>query len=212
MRTQIHNQTAADPALARLGLTAEALLTAVKRGYLARTNCTPNHPPLYAPIVAWGETVRVLREQLAPLGWQRQDDRNYARTLHPSGRTAIAVATGNEATGLANEVPMTKSAKGPITQEAVEINRVQAWLPGMEPTVAVAEQDVVAPTTWFLLIHHADDELRAELSLPCAIGADNRVNSWRERILLPAVPLDLETVTISPPFLPDVEVAVRRKA
>lgn len=197
-------------ALARLDLTEEPLLTAAKHGYLARTNCTANHPPLFPSFVAWGETVRALREQLAPSGWKRNDEKNYSRTLHPQGHIAIAVATGNEATGLAEGSPCTKSAKGPSTVDALEINRLQYCLPGMEPTGPDNEEK--QPTTWMLLVHHADNEIRAELSLPLEIGIDGRVSVWRERVLLRALPLDPEPIAVVPPTQPDIDVVVRRKA
>jgi hypothetical protein len=213
MRTVLHSDpiTASD-ALIRLGLTEDVLVAAAMQGYMARTNCTANHPPLFPSFVAWGETVRALREQLAPMGWTRIDEKNYSRTLHPEGHTAIAVATGNEATGVAHESPITKSVKGPSTVESVEANRLQAWLPGMEPPSTSSKEDEAQPTTWLLLIHHAPNELRAELSQPVEIGTDGRINGWRERILLRSVPLDPEPLAITPPSLPDLDVEIRRKA
>lgn len=62
------------------------------------------------------------------------------------------------------------------------------------------------------LVHHAKNELRAELSLPLAVGTDGRVSVWQERIILSAQPLDGEPVVITPPVQPDIDVAVRRKA
>lgn len=213
MRTVLNDDSiAASDALARLGLTESALLAAAMQGYLARTNCTANHPPLFPSFVAWGETVRALREQLAPMGWARNDEKNYSRTLHPEGHIAIAVATGNEATGIASESPITKSAKGPSTIEAVEVNRLLAWLPGMEPPSTTVDEDESHPTTWLLLIHHANNEIRSELSQPFEIGSDGRINGWRERILLRSMPLDPESLTITPPSQPDLDVEIRRKA
>lgn len=213
MRTVLHaDPVAAVNALTRLDLTEDALLAAAMQGYMARANCTANHPPLFPSFVAWGETVRALREQLAPMGWVRNDERNYSRTLHPEGHIAIAVATGNEATGVASESPITKSVKGPSTIEAVEANRLQAWLPGMEPPSTNVDEDEAQPTTWLLLIHHAANEIRAELSQPFEIGTDGRINGWRERILLRSMPLDPEPLAITPPSLPDLEVEIRRKA
>lgn len=199
-------------ALANLGLDEQALLDAAMHGYLARTNCTANHPPLYPSFVAWGETVRVLRDRLATKGWVRRDEKNYSRTLHPEGHVAIAVATGNEATGIASDSPITKSVKGPSTIEAVEANRLQAWLPGMEPPAVFGNEDETQPTTWLLLIHHASNEIRSELSQPFEIGADGRINGWRERIILRSMPLDPEPLTIIPPSQPDLDVEIRRKA
>lgn len=213
MRTVLHaDPAAAVDALTRLGLNEDALLAAAMQGYMARANCTTNHPPLFPSFVAWGETVRALREQLAPMGWLRNDENNYSRTLHPEGHISIAVATGNEATGVAGESPITKSVKGPSTIEAVEANRLQAWLPSMEPPTVSTGEDEVQPTTWLLLIHHAINEIRAELSLPFEIGADGRISGWQERILLRPIPLDPEPLVIAPPPLPDVDVEIRRKA
>jgi hypothetical protein len=214
MQTLLHAEPAAvAEALARLELTEQPLLTAAMQGYLARTNCTANHPPLFPSFVAWGETVRALREQLAPAGWVRNDEKNYSRAVHPDGHIAIAVATGNEATGMSSESPATKSAKGPSTVEALEVNRLQAWLPGMEPPQESADEEDRQPvTTWMLLVHHAEDEIRAELSLPFDIGIDGRISIWQERILLRAMPLDPERLAVVPPTQPDIDVVVRRKA
>ena len=188
MPTVLHTESlAVIDVLSRLGLSEEPLLIAAKHGYLARTNCTANHPPLFPSFVAWGETVRALREALAPTGWFRDDAKNYSRVVHPDRRIAIAVATGNEATGLANGAPCTKSAKGPSTVEALEINRLQAWLPGLEPSEEnLDDKEKPQQTTWILLVHHADNEIRSELSLPLDIGIDGRISIWRERILLRA--------------------------
>lgn len=214
MPTLIHAEPlAVATALARLDLAEGPLLVAAMQGYLARTNCTANHPPLFPSFVAWGETVRALREQHAPAGWVRNDEKNYSRMVHPEGHTALAVATGNEATGVAKGSPCTKSAKGPSTVEALEVNRLQAYLPGLEPPEEIADDKEKQPvTTWILLVHHADNEIRAELSLPFDIGIDGRINVWQERILLRALPLDSEPIEIVPPSQPDIDVVVRRKA
>lgn len=214
MQTLLHAEPlAVAEALARLDLAEEMLLTAAKQGYLARTNCTANHPPLFPSFVAWGETVCALREQLAPAGWVRNDEKNYSRAMHPDGHVAIAVATGNEATGMSEGLPSTKSAKGPSTVEALEANRLQAWLPGMEPLEENAGDEEKQPvTTWMLLVHHAENEIRAELSLPYDVGIDGRISVWQERILLRSLPLDPEPVAVVPPTQPDIDVVVRRKA
>ncbi|WP_199544568.1 hypothetical protein [Paraburkholderia kururiensis] len=212
MQTVLHSDpSSATSALERLGVTADILCNAARQGYLARANCTANHPPLFASYVAWGEALRALREQLALLGWTRNDDRNYSRSVRADRLVAIAVATGDDATGLASRVPGTKSAKGPSTTDALEVNRRQLCLPGMEPPEP-AENGEQQPTTWLLLIHHAHNEIRCELSLPLDVGEDGRVNVWQERILLPSMPLDPEAVEIVPPTQPDIDVEVRRKA
>lgn len=213
MKIVLHSDPlAASSALTNLDLTEDALLAAVMQGYLARINCTANHPPLFASFVAWGETVRALREQLGSDGWVRDDEKNYSRVVHPNGHLAIAVATGDEATGVASGMPTTKSPKGPSTADALKINQLQAWLPGMEPPLSTSEPEENQPTTWLLLVHHAQNEIRSELSLPVDLGIDSRVSVWRERILLKPMPLDIEPIEIAPPDQADIEVVIKRKA
>lgn len=212
MRTVLHDdRIATTVALRVLGLSEGVLREAAMQGYLARTNCTANHPPMYPSFVAWGEAVRALREQLLPLGWTRRDENNYPRTVHPGGRIAIAIAAGNEATGMPNESPTTSSAKGPSTVAAVELNRLQYCLPFLEPELRTADDDESHLTTWLLLIHHAAEEIRSELSLPFEIGADGRINGWRERIILLSLPLDPEPLVVTPPPQPNFDIAIRRK-
>ena len=143
-----------------------------------------------------------------------QQRRNWPRDIHPQGNIALTVATGNEATGRIGDSPSTTSSKGPSTVEALEVNRsLQAWLPGMEPPEAESdEDDENKPTTWLLLVHHAKDEIRVELSLPLDVDHEGKVTVWRERIILRSMPLDGASREITPPALPDIDVAVRRKA
>jgi hypothetical protein len=212
MRTLLHSDPAsASAALARLDLTEAVLLAAAMQGYLARSNSTANHPPLYPAFVAWGEAVRALRDGLAPDGWVRSNEGNWPRVIHPDGRIALTVATGNEATGRADDSPATRSSKGPSTVAALQVNRLQAWLPGMEPEEPDAD-DEDKPTTWLLLVHYAKDEIRAELSLPLDVDGEGKVTVWQERILLRSIPLDPEEIEIVPPSQPDIDVSVRRKA
>lgn len=216
MQTLLHaDPDAVRAALARLDLEEEILLTAARASYLAKANATANHPPMHAPFVAWSEAVRALRDGLVIRGWQRNNEKNWPRTIHPSGTIALTVATGNEATGRAADSPTTKAAKGPSTVDALEVNRgLQFWLPGMEPamTLNAGDEEESKTVTWLLLVHLAADEIRAELSLPLDVDRDGRVAVWRQRIMLRSIPLDSEPVEVSPPQLPDIDVTVRRKA
>jgi hypothetical protein len=111
--------------LAELSLDADSLKKTVQRGQLAFISCTANHPPQFPGMAAWAETVRALREYVIPLNWQRSNDNNYALTVSPDGRMAIAVATGNESTGKADAVPSTNAPKGPSTSGAVATNQLR---------------------------------------------------------------------------------------
>lgn len=199
--------------LAELGLTPEILETAVAKGQLAVDNCTTNHPRMFPPLAGWAETVRGVREGLIPFEWDISDDRNYALAVHPSGDMAIAVATGNEQTGIAAGTPATKCSKGTSTLEAVMVNVQQLSLftelsPSQEPQADAEDRRA----TWILLIYRTPEETRAELSLPVVIAVDGRVTDWRERIILNPIPRDPQPLRVEPPQLPDLDVPVKRRA
>lgn len=200
--------------LAELGLEEEPLRNVARSGYLAYINCTANHPPLIPGILAWGETVRALREYLLPIGWRRSDENNYSLAIDPSGRIAIAVATGDDGTGLADTLPSTKSSKGPCTIDAVATNQLQFGF--MEPETAPIPIESVDQsderTTMLLLTHRTQHEVRSELSIPSSIGPDGRVDGWNERIILGSVPIDGDLIDVIAPTLPEITIDVKRRA
>lgn len=201
--------------LAQLGLEEDQLTEIVRRGYVAFASCTPNDPPLYPGFSAWAAMVRGLREYLLP-AWSRCDENNYSLVVNPSGTMAIAVATGDDATGRIDTSPTTKSSKGPSTADAVNSNQLQLELPYVFDSAPAAADDGSPEEkrmTWILLVHRAREEVRCELSLPTSMGADGRVDGWRERIILKAIPTDPEVIEITPPQpLPDISVDVKRRA
>jgi|CXWL01.1.fsa_nt_gi hypothetical protein len=203
--------------LADLGLEEEPLRDVVRQGYLAFANCTENHPPLIPGILAWGETIRALREYLLPIGWTRSDENNYSVVIDPTGRIAIAVATGDDGTGQAGATPSTKAPKGPSTSAAVNVNQLELdfriELTALEARTNPVEQSEARIVTWLLLMRRAPGEVRCELSLPSSMKADGHIDGWRERILLGSIPLDGDMVeVVPPPAVPDITIDVRRRA
>lgn len=200
--------------LGELGLEEEPLRDAVRRGYLAYITCTANHPPLIPAIWAWGETVRALREYVVPILWRRSDENNYSVVIDPTGRVAIAVATGDDGTGRADDSPSTKAPKGPSTIGAVIANQLQLGFMDPEPlpAPAIPADPNDERVTWVLLIHRAMHEVRCELSLPSSMATDGHIDGWRERILLGSVPLDGDLVEVVPPTSPDITIDVKRRA
>jgi hypothetical protein len=201
--------------LSLLGLEEEPLRIAVARGGRAVDVCTANHPRMFPPIAGWAETVCALREYGAILGWSNCDDSNYSICISPDSECAIAVATGNEATGIVSAMPATRAAKGRITLEAVLVNQANLDLfpdekKGAEDQAQRRHENKRA--NWILLVHRAGNEIRAELSQPVSIGEDGRVNNWRERIILGSIPLDPAPVTVSQPPQPNLDVQIRRRA
>jgi hypothetical protein len=182
--------------LAELGLTVELIERVVCRADAEASICTALDPPIMEGLTRWGRTNRFLREELLPVGWRFDNPRNLPRTIHPRGEFAIVAATGDELTGLADQLPATKYGKGDATVQAIEIND-QLMLdfgdfdPGQDDSEADGSGDML---TWFLLFHVDDEGFRVELSLPDAI-VDGRITSWAERIILPVFPREDDRLT-----------------
>ena len=203
--------------LAELGLEETSIAEVVRRGYGVFISCTANDPPLFPGFAAWAQMVRGLREYLRPQQWERSDDNNYSLVINAAGTMAIAVATGDDATGNPEATPTTKSSKGPSTVEAVTSNQFQLRLDFPPVPVPAPARPLDADDkrmTWILLVHRGMNEVRCELSLPRSMGADGRIDSWQERIILGSIPVDPELLEITPPQppLPDINVDVKRRA
>jgi hypothetical protein len=204
----------ANARLSELGLDEGTLRAAVGRGFLARNECTENHPRMFPGVVTWAETVAALREQLLPRGWGRSDDNNFSRVVRGDGAVCIIVATGNEATGLLNESPSTKAAKGRNTVEAIAINNAQFEL--FEDSAVLqrsldTDGDADGMVTWVLLIHRDVAEMRYELALPSKIDPDGRINQWKERIILRPIPFGEASGSQGDDDALDVDVPIRRR-
>ena len=197
--------------LAVLGLNEGALLHTAQRWHLSWSSFTPNHPPIGVGISAWTEAVAALREQLAPRGWSRSDEKNYALVIHPDGGMAINVATGDIGTGQVHANPSNKAPKGVSTADAISVNQQQLELDLPVPDMPhVRGED--GPLTWFLLLHRTANEIRCELSLPSAMSADGRITCWQERIIISTIPLDGAEIEVEAPQGPDLDIDVKRRA
>lgn len=195
--------------LEALGLNETALCDAVTQGYLARARLTQNHPRIFHGYAAWAETVASLRDQLRPHGWEKSDKGNYELTGHAERELAIAVATGDEGTGLVDSTPSNKCPKGSNTIEAINLNNQIDLFQDLMP---LPSTETTLFTTWILLYHFAQDEIRSELSLPSYIDTHGKIRDWKERIILRSIPLDTHPVDVRPPKLPDINIEIRRRA
>ncbi|HBX73651.1 hypothetical protein [Haliea sp.] len=196
--------------LDQLGVTEAALRESVYQGHLQRTRLTLNHPAIYHGLNMWGEVVAALRGQLRPLGWTRQEIGGFALTAHEEHGLAIAVASGDEATGIPSAHPSNRSKKGRNTVDAIEANRQQELFEKLPDP----KEDSAGNQTW-ILMHHTDTvrgEIRLELSRPSSIGEDGKISEWSERIILDSIPFYDELVEIYPPNGLDIEIDIRRKA
>lgn len=195
--------------LTQLSLTESALIEAVKQGYLSRTKLTSNHPRIFYGISTWAETVAGLRQALLPLGWDKSDKGNYELVTNALLDIAIAVATGDEATGIPHATPSNKCPKGTNTIDAININNQIDMFAELIPAPPVNKDSF---STWILLYHFAIDEIRCELSLPSEIGSDGRIKSWKERIILQSISLGETPIEVRPTENQDIDIEIRRKA
>lgn len=211
VKNLVHSEAAAvSSRLDELGLTENSLREAVNQAHLHRVRLTPHHPRIFAGLVMWGQCVASLRDQLRPLGWYRPEVGNYELTTNDERGLAIAVASGDEATGNPEAHPSNRSPKGRNTVEAVEVNRQLDMFAELIPE---SKDEADDHETWVLL-HYTDSfrkEIRLELSRPSDIGSDGKIREWSERIILVAIPYDDDLIEMLPPNGADVDIEVRRK-
>lgn len=197
--------------LAELGLKAEILEFALRGADAEARTYTLLDPPNMQGMARYSRTVRLLREQLVPLGWSYDNPRNLARTVSPDRQVAIIATLGDAATGMPDVRPSTRYEKGVATVEAVSRNFLQLTLPIDLGDDEPVDADVDGIATWVLLYNVTESEIRAELSLPDSM-VDGYIDTWVERIILTPIPLEPMTdVDVARPAV-DPDVVVTRRA
>lgn len=174
-----------------LGLTVEIIQRSIMRAEAEAATSTDFDPPTMAGFTRYGRTVRFLREELVPLGWDYDNPRNLCRTINPTREFAIVSTSGDEATGDPALTPSTKNPKGYATELAVDMNDQLAFDFGDADAVEEIAPNVEQLATWFLLYRVTEDEIKVELSLPSGFEG-NYIVDWRERIILPTFTIDAE--------------------
>lgn len=194
------------------GLTIGILQESVRQGYLTRAPLTDNHPSIYFGFAMWAETVAALRNNLRPCGWQKSTQGNYELTVNSDASIAIAIMTGDPGTGLADADPSNKCSKGTYTARSIAVNN-QLEL-DLFPLSSLPTTELITPaaelTTWILLMHVANDEVRFELSLPSKF-LERKIVGWKERIIFPAIPRADSPIEVLPPALPEIDIQIKRK-
>lgn len=195
--------------LTELGIPLEIIHDAIAMGEAERNSCTDNDPVSLPGTLAWGRTIRGLRELLAPNGWSRLCEGGLEYVVSPDGKMAVLVTGGDVCTSHSSATPKTRRGKGRSTVAAVERNRQLSLFESA--TVADSDDNKRGRTTWLLLVYRGQDEVRCELSLPAAVGDYAKVDTWLERIVLP--PLNLEPRALTPlvEAEPDLVVEVTRR-
>jgi hypothetical protein len=196
--------------LAELGLKAEILELALRGADAEARTYTQLDPPNMQGMARYSRTVRLLREQLLPLGWWYDNPRNLARTVSPDRQVAVIATLGDAATGVPQVRPSTRYEKGIATVEAVSRNFVQLTLPMDVGDDQPVDPDMDGIATWILLYNVTESEIRAELSLPDSM-VDGYIDTWLKRIILAPIPLHAAPgITAAGPVVePDVIITRR---
>jgi hypothetical protein len=185
-----------DEKLAELGLSVEILQEAIKFGQLHWSSCT-SHDPLCLPgIMAWGKTIQRLRDLLVPQGWSAVNERNLPLIIDPAKKVAIAVATGDDGTGVASLAVRTKYPKGLATATFIEKNWEQLSLFDHGGKVKIIKRRESDCMTWVLLVSRTDKEVRCELSLPTSLDYSGHVGTPVERIILEPISIDGDSIEL----------------
>lgn len=212
LATVIFEADQVDAALQTMGLKQAVLRDAAEYGMRHALQCT-NHDPKNLPgIIAWGKSIRFLRDRLVPEGWEPNGASNYATVVKGDKSLAIAAASGDAFTGKhgPNMNPSTRSPKGPVTQDRISVNQ-QLHFEDIAASFPPAKQ-ITGLATWLLLYFWDEEheEIRVELSLPEEMTEAGYVTRWKRRVILEAVPLSgTGTVRRSEPEEPpDTEIKI----
>ncbi|SKD81873.1 hypothetical protein [Mycobacteroides abscessus] len=176
--------------LAKLGITAAHLETALDSGEVAAGNIDEFHPPTAAGTVRWHETVGQLRRGLTEHArWQARNLKNSPRTVRPDNIISIMAIGGTVDTGIEAGHPLAARKKGAATRESIAAG--QTTIDIALGTSADPETIGTKTGTWVLLYYRDRDpnQLRCELSLPAGIH-EGQFTGWYFRILLDAKDYD----------------------
>lgn len=191
------------------GLTSEIFSRAVAVGDQEASNCTENDPVTLSGSVRWGRSTRSLRDDLLPQGWTRSTSDGIETVVHPDRSLAIAVARGDERTGVAgDESPKTKYSRGRAVQSRVLWN-AQYSLFEMPPQVVRAPRGL---PTYFLLQYPTNQHVAYEVSLPEACDETGRFSAYAERLVFAPYRRDGDPTRkiVEPPL--NIDVPVTRRA
>lgn len=194
--------------LGELDLNAAVLREAILQGLMHRAGCTSNDPVVFPGMLQWGKTHRGLADGLAPHGWRNRRQDGLDTVQRGDGRVAVAVTTGDSATGDINLTPCSKYPRGGAAARTIRQN-MQPLL-GYEATPVAPEG--VRRKTWLLLLYSTPEMTLCELSLPKSLDRYKRINSWYERIILDPISHEITPAAGKADDEENIEVPVQRKA
>lgn len=166
-------------------LTRDELLDVVDAMVRARIDCTANDPAGSRGWAAYQIGTRRMREIGGPAGYVRDSSDQIESAYNKSLKVKIVVANTDEGTGIKGRIPQNRSKKGAATERVIDVNQTdlfeQLEADSTIKPFPVRNQSVIE--TWYLLVYHEGDVVRAELSLP-AKAQDGFFVAVPERIFL----------------------------
>lgn len=207
--------------LKSMGLSVEDFTFAISRAIYESRRSSPLHPRTCAMTRAWEEVVAAFRESVlsGAKGWNYTFDSGLEYTINSELGLSIIATSGNKDTGIIEGFPKTKNAKGSATENVISRN---LGLFGDDEEQECEELECSAhisvdSTQTFVFLYYFDfsaHEVRCELSKPSAMSGfngHNKISSWSERIILPAVPFSAAIETPAKEFNEEIDIVVSRK-
>jgi hypothetical protein len=190
-----------DERLAALGLSMPMIDEVIRVSVAARNSATAHHPRTHGGLMAYGDSVRALRDEASTAGFRAINDGGLEMCVNDDRGIAILIGRGNGGTGKADQNSSTLYRRGARGRQVLESNQLMLF-PGRN-------QAIVYRKTWMLLIRQDGDHVWAELSLAAAIGTDGKVALWDERIIFPPHELNgVDPVAASKPVEPTPEIDI----
>lgn len=187
--TVIYEKDNAVKKLNDMGLTIELIHRALAKGVKYQSEKPKNVPILEKNLGLWSGTIMALRDELCPLGWNKDDKFGFNKTYIPN-KLVITVSSGDKNVGTLSS-PQTKNTKGAVSEAAVDVNTAkQLSLLDFHSYDFVENNRYSLENTphWFLLYYFDKHILKSELSLPSYFNENTqKITGWSERILFPAL-------------------------
>lgn len=172
-----------DQELFALGLKRSDCQEVLKAALWGRQSCTDYDPPAFPGWSQYGIGTRAFRQiHMEHYGWSKCNKNQFCRTIRPDGNVAVLVCSGDEGTGNPDKEPRSQNPKGPVSEAAIDSNRLQYELTLNDRRKVQAASD--EPTLWFLLVNIRGGQVFGELSLPINLDKDRRAHEWERRIML----------------------------
>jgi len=165
------------PRLEELGLSKAELVDAVRAAVGARRTSTDFHPASAGGLLSWIAGTAHLRRLFVPRGWEICRRENIESIFNPATQIKVIFQNAEHA-GDPIFDPIATSKKGAGSARAVESGQYELF-----PVIRDRELAEINAPTWCLFVFAEGNDVRAELSCPRAIVAE-QYEGFHERILL----------------------------